>query len=374
LPGSAQLAAEFADHDAFGFLCGPRSKVTVVDMDDTDSAILQEGERLFGPSPLLWQTGGGKFAAAYRFNGERRRIRPLPGIPVDLLGGGFVVAPPSMGAKRQYEIIRGSLEDLDRLPVANIPSEIAAACAPAGRAIPKGKRNQALFQYCKRTVSLCDTLDQLVDAARTWADNSLMEPLPAAEVMKTCNSVWKYRGGRKRIMHNVVEPGVWEAMKVEPYTLALFTYLGAENGPDADFWIADGLCGSLPWPRDQIKAARKRLIKLGIVRCVRPPGYRRPAVYNWITHPNDIADQAAARASGIRHPVGNPYSPSPLSPACWSTPRTERNTTRLDGQRPLPRRPPASVRERDAAGRQPQHQARRVANPQPTAKQNWRSR
>ncbi len=42
-----------------------------------------------------------------------------------LLGGGFVVAPPSVGATRVYEIIKGTLADLDRLPVARIPDEIA---------------------------------------------------------------------------------------------------------------------------------------------------------------------------------------------------------------------------------------------------------
>jgi len=306
LRGSAKLATatRFAGYEALGFLCGPRSKVTVVDMDDTDSAILREGERLFGPSPLLWQTGGGKFAAAYRFNGERRRIRPLPGLPIDLLGGGFVVAPPSMGARRRYEIIRGSLEDLDRLPVANIPTEIAAS-ATAGRVIQKGTRNKAVFEYCRRTISHCDDRDQLVDAARTWADNNLMEPLPAAEVMKICNSVWTYRGGRKRIMSNIVEADAWVALKASLHAMALFAYLGGENGPEADFWIADGLAGSLGWPRRAIQHGRRLLIEQGIVRCVRPPRPGQPALYNWVVHPSDCRDD-------IPYLVGNPYSPFPL--------------------------------------------------------------
>src|SRR5215813_1808011 len=62
LPGSAKLAAEarFAQSEAIGFLCGPRNGITVIDMDDTDPKILEEGQRLFGHSPLVWQTGGGK--------------------------------------------------------------------------------------------------------------------------------------------------------------------------------------------------------------------------------------------------------------------------------------------------------------------------
>jgi hypothetical protein len=125
LRASEQLAIKFADAASFGFACGKRNRLTVLDMDSQDESILAVGERLYGPSPLIWRTGGDKFAMAYRWNGEGRRIRPIPSLPIDLLGAGFCVAPPSAGALRQYEIIRGSIDDLDRLPVARIPDEIA---------------------------------------------------------------------------------------------------------------------------------------------------------------------------------------------------------------------------------------------------------
>jgi Bifunctional DNA primase/polymerase, N-terminal len=143
LRGSAKLATAtcFAGYDALGFLAGPRSGITVVDMDETDPKILEDGERLFGPSPLVWQTGGGKFAAAYKFNGETRQIRPIPGMPIDILGGGFVVAPPSKGAKRRYEIIRGSLDDLRRLPTAQIPATAPERRPPSG--LEPGRRKTA---------------------------------------------------------------------------------------------------------------------------------------------------------------------------------------------------------------------------------------
>ena len=69
--------------------------------------------------PLVVGSGSGKYHAYYRHNGERRRIRPWRGLPIDLLGeGGLVVAPPSKATEgRQYEIIQGGLDDLDRLPV-----------------------------------------------------------------------------------------------------------------------------------------------------------------------------------------------------------------------------------------------------------------
>jgi Primase C terminal 1 (PriCT-1)/Bifunctional DNA primase/polymerase, N-terminal len=191
LRGSAKLATatRFAGYDALGFMAGPRSGITVVDMDDIDPKILEDGERLFGPSPLVWQTGGGKFAAAYRFNGETRRIRPIRGLPIDILGGGVVVAPPSKGAKRGYEIIRGSLDDLLRLPTAQIPATAPERSPPSG--LESGRRNISLFKHCLRCAPSCDDFETLLDVARTF-NMEFMEPLPDAEFIKTAKSAWRY--------------------------------------------------------------------------------------------------------------------------------------------------------------------------------------
>ena len=62
LRGSAQLALKFAEAQSFVFACGPRNRLTIVDMDDTALTIIGEGERLVGCSPLLWRTGGGPVA------------------------------------------------------------------------------------------------------------------------------------------------------------------------------------------------------------------------------------------------------------------------------------------------------------------------
>jgi hypothetical protein len=188
LPASAKLAAapRFAEHNALGFICGPRSGITVVDMDDTDPKIVAEGARLFGESPLVWQTGGGKFAAAYRFNGESRSIRKaIPGLPIDLLGGGFCVAPPSKGAKQSYQIIRGSLEDLRRLPVAR-------ALDGAGRAaIPDGRRDDTIFRRLLREVRHCDDFETLLDAARTL-NMDCAPPMSDTQVVQKAKQAWKY--------------------------------------------------------------------------------------------------------------------------------------------------------------------------------------
>jgi Bifunctional DNA primase/polymerase, N-terminal len=118
LKGSAQLAMKFADADAFGFQCGKANRITLIDIDSRDEGVVREAIKLFGQSPILWRTGSGNHAMPFRYNGEARRVRALPGLPIDALGGGFAVAPPSMGSTGRYEFLQGGLADLDRLPVA----------------------------------------------------------------------------------------------------------------------------------------------------------------------------------------------------------------------------------------------------------------
>jgi hypothetical protein len=280
LRGSSQLALKFPSADSFGFACGACNGITIVDLDDTDPAIIREGERLFGVSPLHWRTGGGKFALAFRHNREGRRIRCIPTLPIDLLGGGFVVAPPSAGLRQPYEIIKGSLADLDRLPIARIPEGVAA---PQVTQIQEGERNAKLFQYCNSVVFYCDDIEQLIDAAETWAAQRLTAPLSVAEIRKTCGSVWKYRGGRKRIINHLVGQSQWEVLIAQPDILGVLTVLSAENGPDAEFMIADGLGEARGWPRRLVPNARAKMLELGLIERIGRKGRTGPYLYRWRT-------------------------------------------------------------------------------------------
>lgn len=272
-PYSEQLAIRFPEATAAGFVAGPRNRITVVDIDSADDRLVAELQDRYGMTPLQVMTPSGGRHLYYRHNGEVRRIRPLP--KVDILGAGNVVAALSVVPKGIYQIERGSLEDLDRLP----PLLREAPRAPTS--VPTGKRNESLFHYCRRTANVCDDLDQLLDAARTWADGRLAEPLPAAEVVKTATSAWRYRGGRKAIMHHIVEAPVYASLVANTDALALFAYLSAENGQDADFMIADGLGKARGWPYRFVPAARRALLDLGIIVCTRPARRGAPALYRW---------------------------------------------------------------------------------------------
>ena len=61
--------------DTFGFPLGPRSDITILDVDTKDKSVLDEAQSRYGESPYLVETGGG-YHAYYRYSGERRHIRP----------------------------------------------------------------------------------------------------------------------------------------------------------------------------------------------------------------------------------------------------------------------------------------------------------
>jgi hypothetical protein len=278
-PYSAKLAAKHPDAEAGGFVAGARNGVTVVDIDSPDNHLVDDIQARFGLTPFQVLTPSGGRHLYYRHGGETRLIRPLPDI--DILGVGNVVAAGSVVAKGRYQIERGSLDDLDRLPrLASPPDPVQAR-----RRVPEGTRNDALFDYCRSMVRYCDTLEQLLDAARTWASQRLEivpdHPVSDAEIVKTCRNVWTYRGGRKRFMNHFFDAATYNKLITRPDAMALAFYLSCENGPRARFWIADGLGRSRGWPYRLVPRARKALLALGIVECIRPSRKGAPALYRW---------------------------------------------------------------------------------------------
>jgi hypothetical protein len=118
LNGSAELAAKFQQAEVFGFNCGPRNRVTVLDCDTTDENVLADALARHGKTPAIVRTASGKFHAYYRHNGEKRLTKRyfFPDLPIDLLGNGVAVAMPSKHKSGVYEFIEGDLVDLGRLP------------------------------------------------------------------------------------------------------------------------------------------------------------------------------------------------------------------------------------------------------------------
>jgi hypothetical protein len=272
---SAQLVSRFAEAMAAGFCAGARNGVTVVDIDSTDDRLVHEIQVRFGATPLQVITPSGGRHLYYRHSGEARRPRLLP--DVDILGAGNVVCADSETAKGRYQIERGSLDDLPRLP------SLAAAPATSQRRekVQLGERNTELYRYLARHAVHCDSLDALLDVARTWADRRLAVPLPDTEIVKTATSAWRRRGERKLFMQHVVEGPKFAALVADVEVWAVCSYLMVENGPAATFLIADDLGKARGWPRRLVPRVRRKLLNMEIVECVRPPRKGAAGLYRW---------------------------------------------------------------------------------------------
>jgi hypothetical protein len=289
LPGSALLAQKFAEANALGFICGKRSRVTVLDIDTSKEQVVADALARHGETPLLVRTGSGKFHAFYRHNGESRRIRPWDALPIDIIGGGMVIAPPSQVTKGSYSIIQGALEDLDRLPVARDlvdPDGPGEPQPDLGRidAILMGRRNEAMWRHCMKNAKACDDFPTMLDVANTFNDNCLPS-LKRAEVDKIARSAWGYT---ERGQNRFCEHGAWfstdEVAKLlaEQDAFFLLAFLRAHNLPAATFMCTNTLAIKFKWRRERFAGARHRLIELGYIVMVKQAGYGSPALFKWV--------------------------------------------------------------------------------------------
>ena len=188
LDGSARLAEKFSDVDTFGFPLGPRSGVTVLDVDSRARESCTRRNRGTANLPSLVETGGG-YHAYYRYSGERRHVRPWgPDVPIDVLGNGYVVGAPSVAAKGPYRIIRGGLDDLNSLP------PLRSLLDDLRKPIPEGKRNQSLFRMSLEQAAHADDFETLMDVMRT-RNMDCTTPLPKSELEAVARSAWKYETG-----------------------------------------------------------------------------------------------------------------------------------------------------------------------------------
>jgi hypothetical protein len=289
LKASSKLAMKFADANAFGFQCGKRSRITLIDIDSNDPRMVNEAARLFGESPILWRTGSGNYAMPFRHNGEARRIRPMPGLPIDVLGGGYAVAPPSMGSEARYEFLQGSVADLDRLPIARV----AKVEQPEGRGdtyerIREGKRDDTLFRYALVHAPYVDDLDGLMDVVRTRNNMDCEPRLPDAEVARIAASAWRYeQEGRNLVGRGrafVISNADYMHLREQGGDAAALLYCELRcHHWGRDFVLANAMAAAMGWGLPKWKKARDTLVRLGFIRCRHRGGRgpHDPSIYTW---------------------------------------------------------------------------------------------
>jgi hypothetical protein len=297
---SSQLLLRFGEFNAFGFGLGTMSKITVLDVDTRDETIFADALKRHGTTPVIIRSGRGHHQAWYRHSGERRdtvtwRKR---GYPIDVLGGGFVVAPPSRGSHGAYQFVQGGLEDLDRLPVIKglqTPLQPAQKeTKPVGKAVAEGARNTTLWRRCMVIARGCDGPSTLLELA--LAENAKFPaPLDDWEVEKVVNSAWRYEEqGLNWISDRHVVPvvplsysEVDDLMTKSPDALVLLTWLRRYNFDRNEFVIANALAPTMPgggWPRKRLAAARTMLEKERKIVMLKAAGVGSgPATYRWAT-------------------------------------------------------------------------------------------
>ncbi|MCH7832930.1 MAG: bifunctional DNA primase/polymerase [Proteobacteria bacterium] len=286
VPASRKLleGARF-DTANLAFMCGRRNRITVLDVDTPDRTAFDRAVKECGPTPVLIQTGSGKYQAWYRHNGEKRKIRPIEGEAIDVLGGGMVIAPPSIRPDldgKAYRFLDGSLDDVNRLPAirkGSLPPEIYG---PRGKSdnqnsgMLQGRRDDELFKQCLRDLANGHDPEKMPSRALVW-NEGCNPPQTEAEVMATVASAIKVHLEKRnwvgsRGIFQVTRADL-EAFGGDADALLLFGVLGFEHGsrkePFAISPIGMETGNVIPgWGKKRYRNARNHLEEMGLISCV----------------------------------------------------------------------------------------------------------
>ncbi len=273
--------------DGLGIVMGKPSGITEIDVDAASEAWLAAAVEWFGETPIVIGTASGKAKLWYRHNGEGRHIRPFPSQPIDVLGGGYTIAPPSwredLGAT--YVFRSGGLGDIGNLPTIR-PDALGQE--RAAQSVQAGERNTHLWRHCMTQARHCDDVEALIDVAASWA-SVLPAPLSAAEIERTARSAWKYEAkalnylGRRKPQLNLGD-SIMDALIDKPDALALHQYLLRWHSNKPQFAIAPRAmseAGSPPWSRQRISQARDILLERDFIEQLSAPCRRRSGLYRF---------------------------------------------------------------------------------------------
>jgi hypothetical protein len=243
-------------------------------------------QRQFGNARVVVRTGSGGFHAYYRHNGEGRTIRPDPRKPIDLIGRGPIVLPPTRGFTGNYEIIHGRLEDLARLePIRRKSDASVTSDASDLRSARKGERDAKFWPHVARQAHFVKSQDELVAIAREM-NELMLEPWPDteahSEIVKRCKYWWDktqkgenwYGIGRYvKVDHAEIDRMLANPADQDAYLL--LTLLRRHHW-GRDFYFANAAHKLLGWTEKRFAAARKRLLEMGEVIVIRPRTAKQP--------------------------------------------------------------------------------------------------
>jgi hypothetical protein len=296
---SNRYAERFADRELFGFACGRKSGITILDIDTPNVKYLWTALDKHGRTPVVVETASGKYHAWYKWNGEGRHIRPWGHLPIDVLGGGYAVAPPSQmpGSLRgRYSFITGGLEEIPNLPILREVDDLGAARSiqkingvPASDLVvagaAKGARSIGALNFALCEAPNCANQDELMDRVRAWGA-TCEPPLEEHKIMKAVQSAWKYEttGSNWVAMAHANEiEDMISAGRAQQDAYLLLQWLRVKEGTNRDrpFWIATGLAKIFGWKPTRFRAARRLLEKSYIREVHHGNQFTGPSLFAW---------------------------------------------------------------------------------------------
>ena len=222
-------------------------------------------------------------------------------MPIDLLGGGVAVAAPSRAPRGFYQIIQGSLADLDRLPRIKAVDDLTrhndntSPKAASPESIAYGQRNAALFNFCLAEARDCGSSDELLERATAFAHTVLSpvpKPVSAGEIRDTAMSAWRIeqRGdnmvgsGRCVMLKHDFMDRYLDASGPGHDALILVATLKRHHWGRDHFALAKTMAPKLGWRPTRFYKARQRLIDDSVIRRIHPGGRgpSDPALYAWV--------------------------------------------------------------------------------------------
>lgn len=299
LPFERVLSAWQSKHPSanIGLITGAVSGVTVIDCDDktrTPESLQKE----YGRTPFIVRTHSGGHHLYYRFNAEQSHTGYKDNI--DIRGnGGLIIAPYSVSpiTGNAYEIIKGTLDDLRRLPLmhegAYKPQAIKAETAPKAQSKPiKDKddceyRNNSLYIYLKNIARHIADIEILKSLAIDFNQSEFKVPLPNYELNATVRSVWKYKLENRLLDGSKIytlSKEHFDKLKDNPAALVLYMDLLYNHFDRPDFFIittADCMPKRMGWGVKKLRAAIKILLERGYIKKV---GERKPEDSDYPAH------------------------------------------------------------------------------------------
>lgn len=204
-PARANIYRWICKHPSanISIVTGQISNITVIDCDDKKLSV-NDLENEFGNSDFIVKTPNGGYHLYYKYNGEKT-VTGYQGREIDIRAdGGLIVAPFSLNDGKQYQIIKGKLEDLNNLQLVrneinNFSSDSKSydnylqQRNSSDYIVENGKRNITLFYELKFQAKSKRSYNSLLEYAFDFNNFRFEEPISESEVIATTKKIWQYK-------------------------------------------------------------------------------------------------------------------------------------------------------------------------------------